>query len=177
MTLVAKGSLTLGQCVPLALSASAEMAASVNQVLPEVSAKIAGLQALQASLVATPPSLSASLTAAENLVSALNVAISLGMPGVDFQLTAIAAQLAELNVTLGALNARLSLALQYQATLGSPGVFAYQYTGPVGSLGAEVQAELGGGIGGGPPSLPVGAWLFIATDGGAINAARTVFMT
>ena len=51
--LILEGS--LGQCVPLALTASLELEAAVGLMLPELNAKIAGLLQLQASLTLTPP--------------------------------------------------------------------------------------------------------------------------
>lgn len=175
--LTSMGQLTLGDSVPVALSASAELAASVNLMLPEVNAKIAGLVALQASLTLTPPSLAGNLQVALDLVASLQASLSLGLPGLDFQLTAVAALLAELNVFLGALLAKLDLALSLQATLGTPGIFAYQYIGPVGTAGNELQVRLAGGLPGGSPADTCYGWFFIATDAGAINAAKGVFAT
>ena len=171
------GQLTLGACVPTAAFAYAELVASINLMLPELNAKIAGLLALQVSLGITPPSLSLNLQAAIDLVASLQVGLELDLPGIDFQLTAVADLLAELNVFLGALNAKLALALGALLTLGTPGIFAYQYTGATPGIGSEVDGIIAGAPPGEGPTGQCVAWVFVAADAGAIAAAQSVFVT
>lgn len=162
MTLIAHGGLTLGQCVPPANAAAVALAADITP-------KLEGAIALQTSLTLTPPSLATNLTAAMDLVTSLQASITLGLPGVDFQLLAVA----ELIATL---EAQFALVVELQNVLGTAGVYAYSLTGAVGNFGTEVQAELGGGVAGGPPEQVGAAWLFVATAPAAIVAAGEVFL-
>jgi len=169
------GSLTLGQCVPLAARASASIAASVAFVLPSLTAKLEGLLALQASLTLTPPSLAANLQAAIDLVAALEASVALGLPGVDFQLAAVAAVIAQVQADLGAIGVEASFQVELDIILGTPGVHAYFYTGRADQLGPELANATTGGFPGGRASDECVAWVFAASDGGAIAAARQVF--
>jgi len=170
------GSLTLGQCVPIAVRASASIAASVAFVLPSLSAKLAGLLALQASLTLTPPSLTGNLQAALNLVSSLQASIGLGLPGVDFQLAAVAAALAEVQAQLAAIGVQATFQAELDVILGTPGLHAWAYTGDADQLGPEFTAATSDGFPGGQGSDQAVAWIFAASDGGAIDAARQVFV-
>lgn len=150
--IVSLGSLSLGQCVPLAVTAEGAITASVNVSLPQIQAQIAGLLQAQINLSVNPPTLAASLSTALQIVTSLEAAIAVGLPSVDFQVTAVAALLAKLQVTLGSLTAQLGISANLGLILGSPGVAAYAYSGTVGDLGPAVTTATAGGlpIGSGP---------------------------
>jgi hypothetical protein len=203
--LVHLGSLTLGNCVPIAgrakveldaalaagLAASARLEADVGLVLPSLNAKLAAALKLQASLVLTPPSLTAQLEAALKLVAALEAAISLGLPGLSFQLAAVAKLIAQIQADIGHFNASISFAAEIKALLeasvdfsldlglllGTPGIHAYQYTGAVRDLGDELAAATENGFPEGNGGDGCVAWIFAASDGGAMAAAQQAFAT
>lgn len=149
MTVVNKGSLTVGQCVPLALSAQVGMDSSINVVLPEVQAQVDGALDAQINLAANPPSLAGALEAALAVVAGLEAAIALGLPFVDMSVDANAALVLDLQARLGALNAQLSVAAGFGVTLGTPGVLFYTVSGFTGVVAGELATELaqiGGGV-------------------------------
>lgn len=146
------GQLTLGQCVPLALEAQAA-------VVPVLAAKVAGLLKVEAALKITPPSVAAQLALAAKLVANLEVA----PPAASLDLSGVAKLLAELQASL---SAWIAIGL----SLGTPGIFAYSYSGPANTL-------IPGGLPGNPPTLPVNAVIFVASDGGAWTAMQAAFAT
>lgn len=171
MTFELLGFKTLGQVVPIALSATAGIDVAVGISLPEVQAKITGIIEMQAQLTLNPPSLATSLTALLSLVTQLEAAIALGLPSASLDLSAVAVALAELNVTLGQLTAQLSLAADINAILGSPGVALYRYTGSLEPLASQLP---GGNPFPGAAPLPLGVFA-VAQDLGAVDAMRKVF--
>lgn len=132
MTIAYKGSLSIGDLCPLVVSAHAATFAELN-------AKLAGLLELQAKLTITPPSIAGSITIVANLLAGLQAAVTLGLPGVDFQLAAVAAAMVSIN-------ASLSILLSLQVTFGAAGVFVYSYEGAVGAFGGELNAALAAGF-------------------------------
>lgn len=202
MTATYVGSLTVGECIPVAVSARAKLDGAVALAgslraaldaalaieLPSLQARLEGLLALQASLNVTPPSLGASLEAAIKLVGALEASLELGLPGVDFQLAAVAALIAQLQVDLGSLQAHASLSAaaeleieafldfsaQLLVQLGQPGVHLYTVTGDASDAGPDLAAVLGSGPPGTLPTDQVAGWLLIASDGGTIAVLEAV---
>ncbi len=168
------GELTIGACVPTAVSAVAIADASLAVVLPQVEAQVFGLAQAQASLIISPPSIEASILLAQQLIVSLQAALTL--PGAALNLEAVALALAELEATLGSLQAQVSAVAAINVTLGTPGVWAYAHTGTPNSFGPDAAAEIGGGL---PdsldPNLPTYAVVFIASDAGAIAAMQTAF--
>jgi hypothetical protein len=152
MTYTYLGELSLGACVPLALTAQA-------LVVPELAAKVAGLLKVQAALTITPPSIAGQLALAAKMVANLEVA----PPGASLQLAGIAKLLAEIQASLSAWVA-------IGVSLGTPGVFAYTYEGPANQL-------IPGGLPGNPPAVPCNAVIFIATDAGVWSGMQAVFAT
>lgn len=180
MTVQHLGALTVGACVPLALSATAQATAGINAALPDLQARAAGLVQLAASLTLTPPSLAASLTAALDLVASLEAAVTLGLPGVDFQAAGVAELLLTLEAQIGALEASLSLIASIEATLGTAGIHLYSLSGEAASVGQEVSAALSSGLpSGGGSSLGVVGVLLLAGAGSpdAQTALRAAFKT
>jgi len=157
------GSLTLGGCLPTALTAAAELDATATIALPELSGKLAGLLNVQAALTIQPPTLNASLSAALKIVAELQASISLGLPGATLQLSALAAIIAEIEASLGSIQAAIALAAALSLQLGTAGVHAYSFTGRADELGPAVRSITIGGLPGGAPSDFAGAVLFAAT--------------
>jgi hypothetical protein len=171
MTWIGIGSFDLGSCVPMALTAQAGISASVNLVLPEIQAKLAGALEVQAFLALNPPSLTADLEAAVALVAQLEALITLGLPSAALDLSAMLALIAELQVSIGSLTAQLSFALSFGVLLGTPGVYLVRHSGPIGDVFP------GGLPGGAGPSQPVEGIGIFATDAGAWTAIQAVFRT
>ena len=162
---------SLGEVVPLALDATVALDASIGLVLPEIQAKITGMIDLQAQLTLNPPSLVTSLNALLDLAAQFQAAIALGLPSASLDLTAVATALAELNLLLGQLNAQIALSLGFKATLGSPGVALYRYSGSLEPLAGQLQ---GGNPFPGVTPLPLGVFA-VAQDLCAVEALRKVF--
>lgn len=115
------GSLTLGQCVPTALSAQGALDASIGVSLPEIQAKITGMLALQASLTITPPSIVASLEAALDMLVELQASLALTMPELSvtlgLQITALFGTVTSIGLTLPDIAAKIYAALAMVASL------------------------------------------------------------
>lgn len=157
------GSLTLGQCVPMALTAVAELSAAASLALPQISGKIEG-----AALTIGVPDLAGLIRAAIALEKQLEALLTSGGPTIGLQVGAVASLLAELNGSLGSINATMSLAATLTAVLGTPGIEAYRYDGTAGSFTTAFAPEFDGGLRiGGGPNLPIHAIVLVATDSGA----------
>lgn len=158
------GQLSVGQCVPTTASL-------VAQAMVELNAKIAGILAIQASLTITPPSLGLQLTAALNLVAALEAQIALGLtlelPAIQVDLTVMLSVLADLNASLAALLA-LSLAL------GTAGVYVIKQSGASRTYGTEMQAVVSSIA---PPGNNVQSVTFLATEPAVFAALGKVLLT
>jgi hypothetical protein len=165
------GSFDLGSCVPMALTANAGLSASIDFVLPELEAKLAGFLEIQAELILNPPTLEADLEAALGLVAQLQALIALGLPSIGIDLTLIAGLIADLELSLGALSARAAFSLNFGLLLGTPGVYLVHHSGPIGDV---LPAGLPGGAG---PTQPVEGLGIFATDAGAWAAIQAVFRT
>jgi hypothetical protein len=175
MTVEYGGSLTLGQCIPMALAAQAQLDVAIGVSLPSLQAKLAGALAAQLNLTTNPPTLAANLSAALALVASIQASIVAGLPSVDFQLTALAAIIADIELQIGSLTASASFSLNFLALLGSPGVRYYLYEGRADQLGSGMTAELSAGLpGGAGPSETIAGVILTANDGGTIEALRTV---
>ena len=116
---------------------------SVGALVPGIMPVYAGVLAeLQARLTLTPPTLAANLELAIAMVANLAAAISLGMPGIDFQVSACLQVIAELYAKI-----QLLLGLPF----ATAGVELYAYDGRAVDFGPLVTAQIGGGLGGGAP--------------------------
>lgn len=162
---------SLGQVVPIALSATAAATAGIGLTLPTLQAQLTGALALQLQVGITPPSLAASLTAALALVSALEAKIALGGPDVSLGLTVMVDVIAQLKLLIGAIEAQLNIVLDINAVLGSPGVALYRHTGTLDQLAPQLP---GGNPFPGVTPIPLGVFA-VAQDLGAVEAMRKVF--
>lgn len=176
MSLVHLGTLTLGQATPMALLASANLNASIGLALPSITAKLQGLLEIQASLALSPPTLAAQLAAAIALVENLTLAISLGLPGIDFQFAAVAALLAEVQVDFGAISVSVDFGADFALVLGTGGIDVYVYEGRVEDFGAELATHLEAGLpGGAAPGDTCDAVILAASSTVSAQALATFF--
>jgi hypothetical protein len=167
MTLSYGGSLTLGQCIPLALQANAELDASIAVSLPDVQARVTGLLSVS---IQPPPSLPQLIADVTSLLASLQGLLAAPLPDV----AATAAALAELQATLAQLTASLGFANGFGALLAQAGIYYYVYAGRADQLGPEVTSALAAGLPSGAPGEQIAGALLLARDAGAISALRAV---
>lgn len=162
MTVHYLGELTVGAFIPA-------LGPLTTTIVAELQAKLAALVALAASLTVTPPSLNASLNIATGLVANLEASISAGLPGVDFQVAAVAALLADINAKLLALLA---------FPIATAGLHLFVYEGPIGRAGTEIQGALANGIPGqGLPNAEAHALVLATTSSVSWTALGLVVKT
>jgi hypothetical protein len=142
MTITILGELSLASVVPLLGTYSAALSVANGFALPELSAKLLGLNNVLVAVTVAPPALGATITAAIATVAQLQAAI--GGPTVTLQIGAITAQIALLLGLLGDLTAGAAI------TIPSGTVSAYVYDGPSGAIGDELQSAIDGTLPGGP---------------------------
>lgn len=168
MTVTYEGALTLGQCLPQALLANAQLATCVGLALPDVQARVTGLLALSiqppVALLDLIAGVQATLLALQNLVAA-------PLPDV----TATAQALVDLNLFLGQLNASLAFQAQFGLVLGAAGIRLFAYAGPANQFAPEMNAQISAGLpGGGGPFENVAGVVLLANDPIAISALRAI---
>lgn len=159
------GSQSLGAICPFAVTTVNGM---IALLLPKLSAQLAGLLALQASLSVSPPTLSANLSVATQLLATLQASVRLGLPGIDFQVSAVAALLAKLQIDIAG--------LVLPPIFATAGIDLYAYDGTPADFGGLVAAQLGGGLPGGtPPAGHCNALLLVAESPAVWAAMQTFF--
>lgn len=176
MTTSFSGQLTIGACIPLVATAQAQIDTAASISLGEVEAKVAGALEGQARLAVTPPSLAANLAFALQMVQDLQAAIAIGTPDAVFDASGAARIAAELQATLGQLQASIAFAASLGVTLGTPGIYLFRTSGAVGTRGTELQAEIGGGLPtGGGPNVQVEGFILLAASNAAKAALGATF--
>lgn len=175
MTLTASGRVTLGVCIPIAVEAQAQIVAGVSPTLAELKARLNGQIEVQARLVATPPSLAASLAIAKDLVVSIEAAIALGVPDAMVDVSAIGAAVLELEAIIGTIEAALDFAASLQAQLAAGGLYLYKYSGTAPTLGGEVTLQLASGLPGTPAGATVHGVLILASEPAAVAALQAGF--
>lgn len=176
MTIAYVGELSIGGAVPGAATAAVAGAAGINAALPDI---LARLQAL-AAFAPAPVSFSAQLALAQQMVTSIQLSIALGIPepSILAQIAAVTALIADLLAAVASINAQLVIVTDFQALLVAAGVHVYSYAGQVGDLGAELSAELAGGVpGGGGPTDASNALILLTTVPGTWTAMTQVFAT
>lgn len=169
MTVSYQGSISLGQCLPLALAASAQVSAATSVAQSDIQARITGLLALS---IQPPPSLADLIRNATATLAALQSMLAAPLPDVG----ATMAALAELQASLAGLTGALAFAANLANLLGTAGIRFYACAGTAGELGAELNVSVGGGLpGGGGPNESIAGFLLLANEPGAIAALRTMF--
>lgn len=155
------GVLNLGQAVPLAVTADAQITAVKTPTIAQLQARLAGIVQAMAAMTVTPPTAAANLEAAAAIVTALEASIVLGVPSVDFQIAALAKAKLEIEVALGELDVSLGI------NINTPGVYLYRYTGRNDLIASGFYNALGTGLPGAAPDQHAEAWLLAAVSPGA----------
>lgn len=141
-----EGLIKVSALIPLFLEAAAAIDVAIGPVLLRFQAELAGALALQAQLTLTPPGFTASLAIVGQLNAAIEAAIALGvtLPGIDINLSAIATLIADIQLSIGSLQAAVALSLALKGLSASVDVFSYE--GDAAELGRQLAAspELGG---------------------------------
>lgn len=162
------GELTLEAAVPLLAQFSVGFAGASGFAIPEINAKLLGLNNVLVAITVAPPALGATITAAIKTVASLQAAI--GGPTVTLQPAAIAAQIALLTAQLNALTAAVGALVIPAATIS-----AYSFDGSSPNIGAELQAAINAtlpGAGGHANAL-----ILATTNPSAWAAMQLVFET
>ncbi len=158
------GQLSVGQCVPTALTMNA-------QLLAELQGKLAAALNIQAALSIQLPSLSLQLEGALSAVASLQAMISAGLtispPGVNLSIDANLAVIAELTAKIAAL-------IAIQVALGTAGVYVLRHDGPSETHGAQVQAVVDNIA---PPGNNVHSITLLATAPAVFEALAAVIFT
>lgn len=173
MTLVSLGGLSVGGAAPGADIAVTAGIAGINAGLANLLDQLAALTAY----APQPIDFTAQLAVAQDIVSGLGAAITLGItpPSLDAQLALIASQIAALQLVVDGINAQLSILTDLQAPLAAAGLFGYAYDGAVNGLGSELGSALSSGIGGGAPTDHANAVVYITSVPAAWAAMGEIF--
>ncbi len=161
------GERSISDLVPLLAEAQVQITASVGVGQPEITGKLAGLAGVLAAITVSPPDLSGTITAALAVVAQLQAAI--GGPTVTLEAAAIAALIAELEVSLGV------LAVAASFSIPTANLSAYVFEGPTGNFGVELQAALNADLPGAPAQTF--ALVLATTSAAAWGQAELVFRT
>jgi hypothetical protein len=143
MTITVLGEVPISAVNPASVGLSAAVTASVAPSVSNLTAQLDGLFAAQLDLVLNPPNLLTMLAQAQALVASIEAALATSLPSVDVQLLAVLAAIAELQSSIGQLQATLDLAAAIP--LGTS-VHAVVFRGRLSDFGAQVGAHFSGGI-------------------------------
>lgn len=160
------GTYSLGVLIPALL----EGQIAVGITAAQLEARLAGLIELSIRLGVNPPTLD--LAAVGQLAASIEAAISVGLPSIDIQASAVAAAILELQATLGTLNAFLAVS----GILGTPGIHVYKAIGTASEMASEFHGDLSGGF---PDSVPeaVGLGILLAASAPAARVALTAVLS
>lgn len=137
--------------------------------IAELRARLNGAIALSAHLSIHLPSIAGSIQIIIALLLTLEAAVEVGLPGVTFQLEAIADALADLT-------AKLELLLKFTLSMSGGGIFVYTWSGPGNELGPALTSELSSGWPGGAlPTAPANALVLGTTTPAAWGTITTFF--
>lgn len=159
------GELSFSEQVPLLAAFKAGLDVSVGFSLPDISAKLAGLNNVLVAITVAPPDLTGTIDAAITNVAQLQLAID--GPTVTLEAEAIAALIADLNVQLDQITAAAGLEIPD----GSLSV--YVFDGASGAIGAELQAAVNASLPGAPGHA--NALILVTTSPADWSAAGEVF--
>jgi hypothetical protein len=165
--------MTLSVAVPAAAGAAAAGEIGINAALPDIEARIAALLQFNPQ----PGNFSADIQLAGQIISQLQLAISLGIqpPSLSVQIAIVLAIIADLEAVVLSINANLQIVLAFISLLATGGVYGYGYTGRVDGLGPALTTELASGLPGGNPGDAAQAIVLIATASAAKTAIATMF--
>lgn len=163
-----EGSLTLGQAIPMALTAQVTLGDTASGAMPDVQARIDGLLTLTAT---PPPNLADLIVGAQATLAGLQAMLTLPLPDAG----ATASALADLQLQLADLSAALSFSASFGALLGAAGVHYFLYAGRADAFGAELGALLSAGLpGGAGPGEHIAGAVLLANDATTISAMQAV---
>lgn len=164
MTAALVGNVSIGQVVPTTASLIAAAVA-------DLTARLAGIAQISATISITPPTLALTLVALAEATLAIEAQIAvtaaLGLPEVSIDLTAMLAIAADLN-------AQLALLIGLSLTLGTAGIFAFTHNGDATTYGAEMQAQVSAVA---PAGNNVHSVTFLATDPAVFEALGKLLLT
>lgn len=175
MTIAYVGELTLAQSLPGPTTGLAAGVSGINAALPDIAARLAALQAF----TPQPVNFAAQLALAQLTLSGVQAGIAAGLvpPDISAQLAAVAALIADLLAAVTSINAQLTIITNLQGVLATAGLHVYVYSGQTDAAGADITAELAGGLPGGGPTDAANALLLITTIGATWTAIQQVFET
>jgi hypothetical protein len=157
------GQVSVGQCVPAMSSIVAKAAA-------DISSKLVGTAAVSAAVSITAPTLAAKLTAATNLVAAIEAEIALsaglGLPEVKVDLSVMLAVEAQLKAQLDVLLALID-------AMATAGVAVISYTGDASQFGTRMQEKVKAFA---PGTNAMQAVTFLATEPAVFAALAKVLL-
>lgn len=167
------GELAIGGTIPGAAAVGVAGSAGINLALPDIQARLEALLAFSPGAV----DFVAQLALANSIVASIQAGISGGLtpPSIAAQIAIIGALIADLTAAVVTINAQLSIILDFQGLLSAAGIFAYAYDGDVQDLGDELDAEIGGGVGGGSPTDHCNALVLVTSTGATWTAMGQIF--
>lgn len=156
------GEVSVGAIVPAIFAPIAAVTASLQ-------ARFAGLLKLQARLSVTPPSIGENITAVGKLLANLKLMLTLNLPGIDFQVAAIAALMSSIEAQLAAL-------LGFSELAATGGILAAAYEGTTASMAPTIGAAFTAGSLGGSTVDACYALILAARATASIGALKGVFI-
>lgn len=142
MTVTSLGTMAVGVAVPGASAAVVAGIVGVNLALPDLTARLAALQAFNPQ----PVSFVAELALAQGTLTSIQAALSLGLPvpDISMQIAIVAGIVADLLATLAQVNVQLGVLATLEGVLNSGSIAAYAFDGALNALGSELGAAVGG---------------------------------
>jgi hypothetical protein len=133
------------------------------------------LAGLQQVLLGGPAGILSSMQAALAQAEATHAGLLSRIASAAARIASVTAAAAAIAQRVAALQNLLNTLGGYQTTLAAAGMHAYVLAGAVGSMGFDVQSELGGGPPGGGPFDVGSAVLFVTTVGTTWSAMQATF--
>jgi len=161
------GELSFSEQIPLLAAFKSGLDVSAGFSIPDLNAKLGGLNNVLASITVGPPDLAGTIAAAVQNVAQLRAAI--GGPTVTLEAAAIIAQIAALNAQLDQIMAAAGL------TIPDGALSVYVFDGSSSSIGAELQAAVNASLPGAPGHA--NALILVTTSPADWAAAQEVFKT
>lgn len=159
--------LSFAEMIPLLAAFKTGLDVSVGFALPDIQAKLSGLNNCLVAITVAPPDLEGTIDAAIANVAQLQAAI--GGPSVTLEAEAIAALIADLNTQLDQIMAAAGLSIPDGA------LSVYVFDGSSSTIGAELQVAVNASLPGAPGHA--NALILVTTSPSDWAAAEEVFKT
>ena len=127
----------------LSLEAVASASASLSLALAPLALDLEAAIQCSISLNLTPPDIGADLAFCAQLLIDLNLALSVSLPSLDFQITAVLSLIAKLTPLIASISASLSLTLPLAELFATAGIEAYSYSGTGAAFGQAMNEAVG----------------------------------